>query len=157
MSSLNTNTNIINKNVHEKNNNNNKQPIQHIACTSVGMTQFVNNRERPSITIGEVFHGTLKSQTSDFIVSEIDKDGKIADLKIEYESEDDGKDNNIHEKLLKKKLEKKQDVNNSKSTTPFEKYQQSMEIVNNTDRYDKILGGKKNLEIQVSARFNIKT
>ena len=76
MSSLNTNTNIINKNVHEKNNNY-KQPIQHIACTSVGMTQFVNNRERPSITIGEVFHGTLKSQTSDFIVSEIDKDGKI--------------------------------------------------------------------------------
>ena len=107
MSSLNTNTNIINKNVHEKNNNN-KQPIQHIACTSVGMTQFVNNRERPSITIGEVFHGTLKSQTSDFIVSEIDKDGKIADLKIEYESEDDGKDNNIHEKLLKKKLENQQ-------------------------------------------------
>ena len=146
MSSLNTNTNIINKNVHEKNNNNNKQPIQHIACTSVGMTQFVNNRERPSITIGEVFHGTLKSQTSDFIVSEIDKDGKIADLKIEYESEDDGKDNNIHEKLLKKKLEKKQDVNNSKSTTPFEKYQQSMEIVNNTGRYDKILGGKKNTD-----------
>ena len=65
----------------------------------IDMTQFVNNRERPSITIGEVFHGTLKSQTSDFIVSEIDKDGKIADLKIEYESEDDGKDNNIHEKF----------------------------------------------------------
>ena len=50
-------------------------PIQHKACTSVGIEHFVNNTKTFGMENILSFYGTLKSRTEDFVVKEIDRHG----------------------------------------------------------------------------------
>ena len=127
-----------------------QEPVRHKACTSVGITNFVTDRVFPSQTqtTRETFYGTLKSNTSDFIVREIDKHGVIADIFIEHDDvakkEDKVANDDDYNKPENSAKQTKLETPLVDKRTPLEKYQQTVEVVNCDTKYEELLGSKGN-------------
>eukprot|EP00944_MAST-04C_sp_MAST-4C-sp1_P013533 g13533.t1 len=121
-------------------------PIQHKACTSVGIEHFVNNTETFGMEDILSFYGTLKARTTDFVVKEIDRHGLIADLEVvctETGPRNEGKQDVGKQDVAKI-------VNNLKadSKTPGEKYLESFRLANDETKYKELLEGDLN-KIQI--------
>ena len=115
-------------------------PIQHEACTSVGIEHFVNN------TVGvkgiRSFHGTLKSQTTDFVVKEIDRRGIVADLEVEY-TEIGGRNEDIQDSGTKVGAKTVKNVE-ADGKTSGEKYIEAFKLASDEVECSKLLEGDFN-------------
>ena len=121
-------------------------PIQHEACTSVGIEHFVNNTKTFGMENILSFYGTLKSRTEDFVVKEIDRHGLIADLEVvctETGQRNDGKQD-----VGKQDVAKMANNFTADSKTSGEKYLESLRLANDEIKYRELLEGDFN-KIQI--------
>ena len=103
----------------------------HEACTSVGIVCFVHDG------VGVPFRGDLKTHTTDFVVSEIDRAGMVASLDArEDEVQETGECHDVTASMTRG------------SSMSREAYARAVDgAVATEDRWEKILGGSENARL----------